>query len=57
MKKKDGGCGCGMRYLPVKKFGDGDIDYGKKRKLRNSKRKSKRRKSKRKSKKRRSKKN
>ena len=42
MKKKDGGCGCGMRYLPVKKFGDSDIDYGKKRKLRNSKRKSKR---------------
>jgi hypothetical protein len=56
MKKKDSGCGCTMRrYLPVK-FGDsGDIDYGKKRKLRNSKRKSKRRKSKRKSKKRRSK--
>jgi hypothetical protein len=57
MKKKDGGCGCTMRYLPVKKFGDSYIDYGKKRKLRNSKRKSKRRKSKRKSKKRRSKKN
>lgn len=56
MKKKDSGCGCSMRYLPVK-FGDSDIDYGKKRKLRNSKRKSKRRKSKRKSKKRRSKKN
>jgi hypothetical protein len=56
MKKKDSGCGCSMRYLPVK-FGDSDIDYGKKRKLRNSKRKSKRRKLKRKSKKRRSKKN
>ena len=53
--KKDSGCGCSI-YLPGK-FRDSDIDYGKKRKLRNSKRKSKRRKSKRKSKKRRSKKN
>jgi hypothetical protein len=53
--KKDSGCGCSMRYLPVK-LRDSDMDYGKKRKLRNSKRKSKRRKSKRKSKKRRSKK-
>jgi len=51
--KKDSGCGCSI-YLPGK-FRDSDIDYGKKRKLRNSKRKSKRRKSKRKSKKRRSK--
>jgi hypothetical protein len=56
MKKKDAGCGCGIRNFPVK-FGDSDMDYGKRRKLRNSKRKSKRRKSKRKSKKRRSKKN